>query len=113
MRWSEEVLLLREEMHRVLTFFCWHARWWEEQASRIPNLSVEDAEGAAAYVARQSHIRLSMAHSFDALWRSGWKGIGQGVSADNEILELEEEAAPFITSYPSVSLDLSSTASSL
>lgn len=57
MRWSEEVLLLCEEMRRVQQFFRWHAHWWEEQVGRIPDLSMEDAEGAAAYAARQAYIR--------------------------------------------------------
>ena len=32
MRWSEEVLLLREEMRRVLVFLEWQATWWEKRA---------------------------------------------------------------------------------
>ncbi|KAF7964434.1 hypothetical protein HWV62_7984, partial [Athelia sp. TMB] len=90
MRWSEEVLLIREEMRRIQTFFLWHARWWDEQGHRNPDLSVEDAEGIAAYAARQSSIRMAMAHSFDILWREGWPSIGgKGIGANHAILELE------------------------
>ena len=27
-RWREEVILLSEEMRRVLVYFEWKARWW-------------------------------------------------------------------------------------
>ncbi|KAF8224566.1 hypothetical protein L208DRAFT_1310555 [Tricholoma matsutake] len=32
-QWQEEVILLEEEMRRVLEFCQWKARWWEYQAS--------------------------------------------------------------------------------
>ncbi|KAF7975089.1 hypothetical protein HWV62_10489 [Athelia sp. TMB] len=104
MRWSEEVLLIREEMRRVQAFFHWHASWWDQQGERIPNLSAQDAEGVAAYAARQAHIRLAMASSFDTLWRRSWRSIGEGTAGTHEILELEDEAAPFITAYPATDL---------
>ncbi|KZP27030.1 hypothetical protein FIBSPDRAFT_731485, partial [Athelia psychrophila] len=100
MRWSEEVLLLREEMRRVQTFFSWQADWWQQQAHRIPHLSIEDTEGVAAYAAKQASIRHLMAKRFDKLWREGWLMVKEGAGADNEILELEPSSSSFITNYP-------------
>ena len=31
-RWTEETVLLQEEMRRVVAFFEWKARWWRCQA---------------------------------------------------------------------------------
>lgn len=60
MRWSEEVLLLVEEMRRIIAYHTWHADWWEQQAVACTDLSPEEAEGAIAYAFRQSHIRLAI-----------------------------------------------------
>ncbi|KAG1774895.1 hypothetical protein EV702DRAFT_1047420 [Suillus placidus] len=49
LRWSEEVELLREEMHRVLQFFTWQAAWWEDQGKRRVGECVVHAEGLQAY----------------------------------------------------------------
>lgn len=98
MRWSEEVLILREEMHRVLAFFAWHAEWWDNQAHRRTNLSPEAAEGFAAYAFKQAYIRRSMRSSFDHLWRTSWQSIEHGIGANNEILNIP--TSQFITLYP-------------
>jgi hypothetical protein len=60
MRWSEEVLLLQEEMWQVLAFFDWHAGWWEGQATLHKNLMPQMAEGMNAYVCKQAHLRRSL-----------------------------------------------------
>lgn len=98
MRWSEEVLILREEMRRVLAFLTWHAVWWDQQVQRRTGLSLEAAEGVAAYAYKQASIRRKIRSSFDTLWRSSWASLDQGVGADNAILELPSSI--FLTSYP-------------
>lgn len=98
MRWSEEVLILREEMQRTLTFFGWHADWWDSQAHRRFDLSPEVAEGLAAYAFKQAGIRRSLRSSFDQLWRQGWHSITHGVGADNAVLNLP--SSHIITRYP-------------
>lgn len=82
------------------TFFSWQADWWQQQAHRIPHLSIEDTEGVAAYAAKQASIRHLMAKRFDKLWREGWLMVKEGAGADNEILELEPSSSSFITNYP-------------
>ncbi|KZP03688.1 hypothetical protein FIBSPDRAFT_915265 [Athelia psychrophila] len=101
MRWSEEVLLIREEMRRVLTFLCWHADWWAEQAKCRSDLSPEDREGISAYTNKQANIRRSMAACFDYIWRAGWAGISEGAGSNNELLDLGPNSTSFITNYPS------------
>ncbi|KZP10423.1 hypothetical protein FIBSPDRAFT_758379 [Athelia psychrophila] len=101
MRWSEEVILLREEMCHVLSYHEWHASWWESQAFRHTGLSPELAEGMAAYAAKQAAIRWSRASYFDCLWRTGWAEVQEGIGADNDVLDLP--ASHHFTSYPSSS----------
>lgn len=103
MRWSEEVLLLREEMRRVQAFSQWHADWWTAQARRLPDLSPEDAEGVAAYAAKQAYVRLRIARSFDRLWRTEWPSMPHGAGANDDLLELEPASSSFLTNYPASS----------
>ncbi|KZP17621.1 hypothetical protein FIBSPDRAFT_957070 [Athelia psychrophila] len=100
MCWSEEVLLLREEMCRVQGFSRWQADWWAGQTRRLADLPPEDTEGICAYAAKQASIRLQMASSFDHLWRTEWLSIPHGAGADNELLDLEPSASSFLTDYP-------------
>ncbi|KAF7984577.1 hypothetical protein HWV62_13799 [Athelia sp. TMB] len=110
MRWSEEVLLLREEMRRVIAFLSWHADWWIRQGEGRTDidLSPEVRQGLQAYAARQAAIRKSMATHFDSLWTTAWTKISEGEGHDSGILELEPEAASYITSYPSTATSPSS-----
>lgn len=39
-RWSEEILLLLEEMRCVIVYRVWHADWWEELAFVKTDLSL-------------------------------------------------------------------------
>lgn len=105
MRWSEEVLLLCEEMRRVQMFLEWHARWWENQTHRLPNLSLEDAEGVVAYACKQAFIKRALARKFNDLWRKESGRLTVGAGADHDVLELEEETTSLITTYPTSPLD--------
>ncbi|KAF7967636.1 hypothetical protein HWV62_33617 [Athelia sp. TMB] len=100
MRWSEEVLLIREEMSRVLAFLSWHSVWWDRQVGRRTDLTPEAAEGVSAYAHRQAAIRRKIRSSFDILWTTGWDSIVQGVGANNGVLNLPSGSSSFITSYP-------------
>jgi hypothetical protein len=90
MGWSEEVLLLREEMRRVLEFLEWHAGWWEDRRSLHSVLKPELAEGMLAYSSKQASIRRSIGASFNSLWRSSDELINLGIGADNDILDLRQ-----------------------
>lgn len=98
MRWSEEVLMLREEMRRVLAFLSWHEVWWDQQALRRTDLPSEVTEGLAAYAYKQAHMRRKIRTSFDKLWRYSWASLEHGLGKDNEILELP--SSHYIPTYP-------------
>lgn len=93
MRWSEEVVLLREEMRRVLAFMEWHADWWEGRQALHEDLDAVLDEGMRAYAGKQAHIRRSMRNHFNHLWRCSDQFIALGIGADNEILDLREAAS--------------------
>jgi hypothetical protein len=93
MGWSEEVLLLREEMRRVLEFLKWHAKWWEARRALHSNLKPELAEGMLAYASKQASIRRSIGASFNSLWRSSDELITLEIGADNDILDLRQAAS--------------------
>ncbi|KAJ8700507.1 hypothetical protein PTI98_003522 [Pleurotus ostreatus] len=70
LRWSEEVLLLQEEMRRVLAFLRWQAEWWKGQIcddESIPGPEVL-REGLNAYARQQANVRTRLAGSFEARW---------------------------------------------
>jgi hypothetical protein len=64
MRWSEEVLLLREEMRRVVAFLQWNGEWWEERQDVLQGLEMEHNEGVIAYARKQAHICRAIQMSF-------------------------------------------------
>lgn len=67
-RWSEEVLLLLEEMRRVIEFFKWQAKWWKDRGTAAIFAKPAHQEGGLAYAARQAHIRLTMVKHIQELW---------------------------------------------
>ncbi|PBK66191.1 hypothetical protein ARMSODRAFT_989543 [Armillaria solidipes] len=69
-RSSEEVLLLREEMRRVLKFLGWRARWWQERQA-VRNVQGDDglAEGLVAFAREQESLQTALRENFEALWK--------------------------------------------
>ena len=67
-RWQEEVLLVQEEMRRVIAFLDWKATWWHSQGRRHSDVRDDIKAGLAAYAARQSHLMQHLAETFAALW---------------------------------------------
>ena len=57
-RWSEEFLIVQEEMHRVLAFFEWKSGWWLAQANRRGGLELLIQSGVAAYAQKQAKLSL-------------------------------------------------------
>ena len=51
LRWSEEVMLLKEEMRRVWKMLKWKASWWDDHQEGWPGLDAAASEGVRAYVA--------------------------------------------------------------
>lgn len=100
MRLSEEVILLREEMRRVLAYLVWHEEWWLEQGTRRGDEDPQLTEGLLAYAAKQADIRHEMRDSFNHLWRHSAEFCALGVDPDSEILDLRL-AADYILATPS------------
>lgn len=67
-RWREEVILLSEEMRRVLVYFEWKARWWMIQGPRRAANRPDIQEGIIAYSAKQTAIYNDLAKSFATQW---------------------------------------------
>ena len=90
MRWAEEVLMLWEEMRRVLAYFLWHAGWWSELAViNRHGLSNVSQEGVAAYAYKQAHHWMALCSKFNLLWWDSPELASMGVGADNNILDLQ------------------------
>jgi hypothetical protein len=68
MRWSEEVLLLQQEMRQVQAFLRRQGHWWEERHLLHADLSAGDEEGMRAYALWQSEQR-SLSVNFGEHWK--------------------------------------------
>lgn len=102
MRWAEEVLLLREEMRRVLAYLSWHGTWWAELADiHRPFLSNAAQEGIFAYARKQAHICTALRSRFELQWRGSPELASMGVGADDEILDLQMAASTSLIDPPS------------
>jgi len=70
-RWEEEVLLLQEEMRRVVRFLEWKSNDWISRAdTRAGVVAPEVCLGLSAYAHKQSSIFRNLAIRFCQRWRS-------------------------------------------
>jgi hypothetical protein len=69
-RWSEEVMLLREEMRRVLRYLGWQAAWWRERTELRTDWSAAVAAGARAYALKQADWHDRLAGYFRLKWNT-------------------------------------------
>jgi hypothetical protein len=78
MRWSEEIMLLLEEMRRVLAFLDWHAKWWDHRQRLWEGLSPTEDEGMVAYAQQQAELRRALRNHFLSQWRhvDEWISLG-------------------------------------
>ncbi|THU93109.1 hypothetical protein K435DRAFT_670801, partial [Dendrothele bispora CBS 962.96] len=90
-RWTEEVLLLREEMHRSLVSLAWKAQWWEDRV-KIPTEDDTHAEGAAAYAYSQAAVMKALRDRFESLW-DGYKTLEE---VDEESDEVPKEVSDLL-----------------
>ena len=68
-RCKEEVLLLREEMRRVLVFLEWKSKWWLQRQSLREGVARELGEGLMAYALEQANVQECLASHFQEIWR--------------------------------------------
>jgi hypothetical protein len=69
-RATEEVLLLREEMRRVLEFLAWKADWWSTRVGWRRDINKDLAEGLRAYAQTQADLQTTLSTEFRTIWRS-------------------------------------------
>ncbi|KAH6897836.1 hypothetical protein BKA70DRAFT_1375328 [Coprinopsis sp. MPI-PUGE-AT-0042] len=67
-RWQEECLILAEEMRRVLAFWGWEERQWEDWRNRYSDSPDIKSQGKAAYAAKQVGIRCRLISFARNLW---------------------------------------------
>lgn len=67
-QWDEELLILQEEMQRVLAFFEWKSMWWLEQGKQREGLEPLLESGVVAYAHKQAAISLRMAARCAVYW---------------------------------------------
>lgn len=67
-RWREDILLLEDEMRRVIEYFEWKATWWRKQAARCSELATALQRGLGAYAEFQASIFERLASHCAKLW---------------------------------------------
>lgn len=67
-RWSEEVLLLTEEMRRVIQYFDWKSKWWLVQRDRRTDAHPDVRYGIKAYAEKQAAMFCDMGKAFARRW---------------------------------------------
>jgi hypothetical protein len=67
-RWAEEVMLLVEEMRRVLSYMMWRKEWWQKQGELREETRQDVKEGLKAYAMRQGLIVKQLADKFAGQW---------------------------------------------
>ena len=68
-RWEEEVLLIQEEMRRVVKFHEWKSHWWRSQAGRQQSgADISILHGAKVYAEKQSYVCECLAYSCVMSW---------------------------------------------
>lgn len=100
-RWREELILLEEEMRRVLVFCQWKAEWWDRRQQMRAEVDSELAEGLAAYAKEQAARERFWAADWETKWvavraRALLVAREQLVDATWEVgleVEIEEEVA--------------------
>ena len=75
-RWEEEVILVQEEMRRVITYHEWRAEWWRSQVARRTDADDTSLQGIAAYAEKQAHLSEQLAQRCAEFWLPALKEKG-------------------------------------
>ena len=67
-RAQEEVMLLKEEMNRVLKYLEWKSEWWMQRADMRKGLTRDFTEGIRAYAQDQADVQTALHVHFHRLW---------------------------------------------
>lgn len=88
-RWTEEVMLLSEEMRRVLRFLESRSRWWHDRQMQWDDLDAEVADGLRAYAFRQAAMCDDIAVHFREMWAQGSAAVAADALAGLEDTVME------------------------
>lgn len=67
-RWNEELLIIKEEMRRVIVYHKWRAAWWCERSSLREHADATILSGVSGYAHKQAAICTRMAERCAAYW---------------------------------------------
>ena len=86
MRWKEEVLIVQEEMRRVLAYQEWKAAWWKDR--NFLHSDPAFASGISGYAHKQAAICIQMAEQCAVYWLPHLKekGVVPSWASDYEYL---------------------------
>jgi hypothetical protein len=76
MRWKEELMLIQEEMRRVIVYHQWKANWWRERALMQNHEDQVISSGISGYAHKQAAICVRMAEQCAWHWLPHLKARG-------------------------------------
>jgi hypothetical protein len=93
MRWKEELLIVQEEMRRVLTYHQWKAAWWRDRSFLHSDPAI--ASGMSGYAQKQAAICINMAEQCAVYWLPHLKNDStvSWASDYDHLLEVQDEYA--------------------
>ena len=68
LRWHKEIILVKEEMRRVLQFLSWRMTWWTERAMQFSTQRDHASLGFVAYANLQASYMKDIALRFKKQW---------------------------------------------
>ena len=68
MRWKEELLLVQEEMRRVIEYMKWREGWWREHCSLRTDIDDTISSGISGYAYKQVAICRHLAEQCARYW---------------------------------------------
>lgn len=75
-RWEEEVVIIEEEMCRVIAYHEWKAQWWRSQVARRSDTDKSRLHGVDAYAEKQAHLSERLAWKYAEHWLPALKKRG-------------------------------------
>ena len=67
-RWNEELLIVQEEMQRVIVYLKWKEAWWHERSSLQDHVDGTILSGVSGYAHKQAAICSCMAEKCAVYW---------------------------------------------
>lgn len=87
------MLLLREEMRRVLRYLEWQAQWWRDQATRRNNWDAATATGAEGYALKQAAWSARLGGYLRGQWELDATTLVQEMIAFDGLVAAEDDIA--------------------